>query len=156
PFPVLEITWDSSRIGITSGEMYKLLLDGEPRIMWHAAGDGYSFILRPVAMKPDDYMLVARRLREEVASAPKSKSPAAQISLATNPTGQWDMDVEFVRGTSRHVLLLQVRAGRLTGSHHGTSAHGDVEGTLSGDRIRFRSTLPVEGVRLVYTFEGTI
>src|SRR5260221_2092944 len=156
PFPVLEIAWDATRIGMTSGELYKLLLDGEPRIMSHAAGDGYSFILRPVAMKPDDYKPVARRLREVFASAPKAKAPPAQISLAANPTGQWDMDVEFVRGTSRHVLLLQVRGGRLSGSHHGTSAHGDVEGTLSGDRIRFRSTLPVEGVRLVYSFEGTI
>jgi len=31
-----------------------------------------------------------------------------------------------------------------------------VDGTVSGDRIRFRSTLPVEGVRLVYTFDGAI
>jgi hypothetical protein len=66
------------------------------------------------------------------------------------------MDVEFVRGVSRHALSLQTRGGRLTGSHSGSSSHGDVDGTLSGDRIRFRSTLPVEGVRLVYTFEGTI
>ena len=156
PFPVLEIAWDSGRIGISAGELYKLLLDGEPRIMSHAAGDGYSFILRPVAMKPDDYKLVAGRLREIFASAPKSKSAPAQISLAANLTGQWDMDVDFVRGTSRHALMLQVRGGRLTGSHQGTSAHGELEGTLSGDRIRFRSTLPVEGVRLVYTFEGTV
>ena len=107
-------------------------------------------------MKPDDYKLVAGRLREIFAAAPKARSTPAQISLAANPTGQWDMDVDFVRGTSRHALALQVRGGRLTGSHRGTSAHGDVDGTLSGDRIRFRSTLPVEGVRLVYTFGGTI
>jgi D-glucosaminate-6-phosphate ammonia-lyase len=49
-----------------------------------------------------------------------------------------------------------MRGGRLTGSHRGTTAQGDIEGSISGDRVRFRSTLPVEGVRLVYTFEGTI
>jgi len=31
-----------------------------------------------------------------------------------------------------------------------------VDGTINGERIRFRSTLPVEGVRLVYTFDGAI
>ena len=153
PFPVLEISWKSA---LTAGELYKLLLDGEPRIMSHAAGDGDSFLLRPVAMKPGDDKLVAGRLREIFAAAPKSKPAPARISLAVNPTGQWDMDVEFARGASRHALLLQVTGGRLTGSHRGTHAHGDVDGTISGDRIRFRSTLPVEGVRLVYTFQGTI
>ncbi len=153
PFPVLDISWNS---GMTAGELYKLLLDGEPRIMSHAAGDGHSFILRPVAMKPDDYKLVAARLREIFAAAPKSRPALAQISLAVNPTGQWDMDVEFVRGTTRHALLLRVSGGRLTGTHAGASAHGDVDGTISGDRVRFRSILPVEGIRLVYTFEGVI
>ena len=156
PFPVLEIAWDSSRIGITAGELYKLLLGGEPRIMSHAAGEGDSFILRPVAMKPGDYKLVAGRLREIFASAPKSRSAPAQVSMSANLAGQWDMDVDFVRGTSRHSLMLQLRGGRLTGSHQGASALGDLEGTLSGDLIRFRSTLPVEGVRLVYRFEGTV
>jgi L-seryl-tRNA(Ser) seleniumtransferase len=153
PFPVLDISWDAA---LTGAELYKLLLDGEPRIMSHAAGDGRSFILRPVAMKPDDHKLVAARLREIFAAAPKSKPAPPQVSLGVNPSGQWDVDVDFVHGSSRHGLLLQLRGGRLTGSHQGTTAHGDIEGSIAGDRVRFRSTLPVEGVHLVYTFEGTI
>jgi hypothetical protein len=66
------------------------------------------------------------------------------------------MEVNFVRGTSRHRLNLQIRNGRIVGSHSGTSAQGEVEGWLTGDRVRFRSTLPVEGMRLVYSFDGTI
>jgi hypothetical protein len=153
PFPVLDISWESA---MTGGELYKLLLDGEPRIMSHAAGEGRSFILRPVAMKPDDYKLVAARLREIFAAAPKVAPAPAQVSLAVNPAGPWDVDVNFVHGSSRHALVLQTHGGRLTGSHSGTSAHGDVEGWLRGDRVHFRSTLPVEGMRLVYTFEGVI
>jgi seryl-tRNA(Sec) selenium transferase len=153
PFPVLDISW---RSGITAGELYKLLLNGEPRIMSHAAGDGRSFILRPVAMKPDDYKIVATRLREILAASAESKTAPYQVSLGVNPTGHWDMDVDFVRGTSRHALDLQIQRGRLVGSHTGTSTRGAVEGSLSGDRVRFRSTLPVEGMRLVYTFDGAI
>jgi len=153
PFPVLEISWD---LGLTAGELYKQLLNGEPRIMSHAAGEGSSFILRPVAMKPDDYKLVAKRLHEIFAAAPKSKPPAPQISLAINPSGHWDLDMAFVRGTSRHALFLQMRGGKLTGSHEGSSSHGDLNGTLAGDKIRFRSTLPIEGMRIVYEFDGVI
>jgi D-glucosaminate-6-phosphate ammonia-lyase len=153
PFPVLDISWES---GMTGSELYKLLLDGEPRIMSHAAGEGRSFILRPVAMKPDDYKLVAKRLHEIFAAAPGLKPAPYSVSLGVNPVGHWDVDVHFVRGTSRHALFLQIRNGRLVGSHTGTSAHGDIEGWLIGDRVHFRSTLPVEGMRLVYTFEGVI
>ncbi|HTM48038.1 MAG TPA: aminotransferase class V-fold PLP-dependent enzyme [Bryobacteraceae bacterium] len=156
PYPVLEIAWDPSRVGLTAGELYRLLLDGEPRIMSHASGGGHSFILRPVAMKPEDHKLVARRLREIFAAAPKSKSVQPQISLGANPGGRWNLDITFARGAARHALQLRVQGGRLLGSHQGATAHGDVEGTISGDRIRFRSTLPVEGVRLVYTFSGAI
>jgi hypothetical protein len=49
-----------------------------------------------------------------------------------------------------------IRLSRPAVAGVGCSAHGDVEGWLIGDRVLFRSTLPVEGMRLVYTFDGTI
>ena len=107
-------------------------------------------------MKPDDHKIVATRLREILSAAAESKPSPYHVSMGVNPTGHWDMDVDFVRGTSRHALDLQLERGRLVGSHTGTSARGNIEGSLSGDRVRFRSTLPVEGMRLVYTFDGAI
>ena len=45
---------------------------------------------------------------------------------------------------------------KLTGTHLGRTLRGNLEGTVTGERIRFRSTLPVEGTRLIYDFEGTL
>ena len=71
PFPTLNISWDPAQIGLTAGEVGRLLLDGEPRIMTQAEGEGHSFLLRPVAMKPGEYEIVARRLYEVFSSARK-------------------------------------------------------------------------------------
>ena len=51
PFPVLEIAWDSSRIGMTAGGLYKLLLDGPAH---HVARRRRRLFVHPepVAMKP--------------------------------------------------------------------------------------------------------
>ena len=71
PFPVLNILWDPAKVGLTAGEVGRLLLDGEPRIMTQAEGEGHSFLLRPVAMKPGEYKIVARRLYEVLLVRPE-------------------------------------------------------------------------------------
>ena len=71
PFPTLSVSWDPAQVGLTASEVGELLLDGEPRIMSHASGDGHSFAIRPVAMRPDDYKIVADRLAQIFRSAPK-------------------------------------------------------------------------------------
>ena len=64
PFPTLNVSWDKKKIGLTAGEVGRKLLDGEPRIMTHASGDSTSFLIRPVAMKPGEHVIVASRLYE--------------------------------------------------------------------------------------------
>src|SRR4051794_11305431 len=45
PFPVLNVSWDPAQVGLTAGEVGRLLLTGEPRIMTQAEGKGHSFLL---------------------------------------------------------------------------------------------------------------
>ena len=71
PFPTMTIAWDPQRIGLTAGALHDLLLSGDPAIQTHAAGDGHEFRLRPVALKPGEYRIVADRLREVLRTAPK-------------------------------------------------------------------------------------
>ena len=58
---------------MTAGELYEKLVNGEPRIMSHATGNGYSFLIRPVSIKPGDHLVVARRLHEVFSQAPKGR-----------------------------------------------------------------------------------
>ncbi len=156
PFPTLTIEWDPAKVALTAGQVGKLLLEGEPRIQSHAAGDGTSFALRPVAMKPGEYKIVASRLRQIFDShrgtlvRPQVEAPASNIA------GNWDVGIDFIAGKGRHRLYLETVGSQVRGIHHGRVKHGDLSGTVSGDEVRLTSALAFEGSRLEYTFAGKV
>ncbi len=83
PFPTLTVAWDPKRIALTSGEVGKLLLDGEPRIMTHAAGETHDLLIRPVAMKPGEHKIVAMRLHEIFSTAPQTPKVKPEVQPPT-------------------------------------------------------------------------
>ncbi|HSB14626.1 MAG TPA: aminotransferase class V-fold PLP-dependent enzyme [Bryobacteraceae bacterium] len=155
PFPILEIGWDPASIGLTAGELHDLLLKGEPAILTHAEGEGHSFVLRPVAMRPGDYRIVANRLFQLLHSAPSPKTSVPKPA-ASDISGRWDVSIRYLRGEARHTLDLEARGDEVTGRHTGSRLRGDVKGTVQGDQVRLRSVLPYEESQLVYVFEGTL
>ena len=144
-------------MGITAGDVYDQLVEGEPRIMSHAAGDGYSFNVRPPAIRPGDQTLAGRRIAEVLRQAPKGvPKKKALATPSAELAGRWDVDVQYSRGTARHKLLLVTNGNRVDGSHIGRRLQGAVSGTVDGDRVRLRSSLPYEGTQLTYRFDGQI
>ncbi|HYM13261.1 MAG TPA: hypothetical protein VEU62_21155, partial [Bryobacterales bacterium] len=155
PFPVLSVSWDSQKYGINSGELNDLLLSGEPRVMSHAGGEGYSFIIRPAAMQAGDEKLVAARLVEIFTqnAGPKSRpAPASPVSVA----GRWDADVRYIKGHAHHTLFLEQDGNKLTGTHRGRTLQGEMAGLVDGDKVRVHSSLRVQGQTLNYTFIGRV
>ena len=92
-------------------------------------------------------------LRNAPKGAPKRKTLAAP---SADVAGRWDVDVQYGRGTARHKLLLVTTGNRVEGSHIGRRLQGAVNGTVDGDRVRLRSSLPTEGTQLTYRFDGRI
>ena len=131
------------------------MLDGEPRIMTQASGEGASFLIRPVAMKPGEYKIVADRLFQVFSSAPPAKPAQPLASPTTNIAGVWDVDIEYEVGGARHKLFLNVTGNQIAGTHQGWAYEGDLKGQIDGDKVRFRSTLPADGNVLNYTFTGS-
>jgi D-glucosaminate-6-phosphate ammonia-lyase len=155
PFPTLKVSWTSAA---TAGQIGHALLEGEPRIMTHAEGEGKSFLIRPVAMKPGEHMIVARRLREILvgqAFSPAGAHGEAETS-APSISGAWDVEIQYEVGAARHKLILAANGTHVTGSHEGWATQGDLKGDVSGDRVTLRSTLPGEGNPLTYIFRGQI
>ena len=155
PFPTMTVAWDPRRISLTAGQLHELLLSGDPAIQTHAAGEGHEFRLRPVALKPGDYEIVAKRLHELFRAAPKPtartwKSPAAHLS------GRWDVKIRFLVGEAQHMLFLERAGNRLQGTHVGSLASGRIRGTVDGDSVSLSSVLPVEGSKLMYRFVGRV
>jgi L-seryl-tRNA(Ser) seleniumtransferase len=157
PFPTLSVSWDPATIGLTAREVGKMLLDGDPRIMTHAEGDGHEFLIRPVAMKPGEHKLVARRLYEIFSSAPKTRKAKPELARpAVDLSGAWDVEVSYEVGASAHKLFLTANGNKVTGSHEGWAYQGDLHGEIDGDRVRLRSSIPAEGTHLSYTFTGSV
>ena len=90
PFPTMIIEWDPAQVGIAAGDVYNQLVDGEPRIMSHAAGDGYSFNVRPPAIRPGDQTLAGRRIAEVLRQAPKGVPKKKTLAAPTaDVAGRW-------------------------------------------------------------------
>lgn len=157
PFPTLNVSWDPVKIGMTAGQLGRMLLDGEPRIMTHAEGEGHSFLIRPVAMKPGEYQMVARRLYEVFSSAPRpGKKEGQPAQPVADISGTWDVEIEYEVGSAPHKLFLAANGNHVTGSHQGWAYQGDLHGEIDGDQVKLRSSLPADGNRLSYTFTGSV
>jgi hypothetical protein len=105
-------------------------------------------------MMPGDEKVIADKLHTVLTKPPKFEDPATsepQVSVA----GQWDVKLEFGRGTAQHTLVFEQDGAKLVGSHRGEFATGDLAGTVSGNTLRFRSTLPSIGSRVSFEFTGT-
>ena len=157
PFPVLDISWDFRAHRAPSCTSCCSM--ASPASCLTPPATARSFILPSGCHGARTRSkLVAARLRREFSLQRRKSKPAPpQIEpwRSIQPaSGTW----MWISCTDRHPpwIAPATEAGRLTGSHQGTTAHGDIEGSIAGDRVRFPQHSPIEGMRLVYTFEGTI
>ena len=155
PFPTMNVSWDPEKIGLTAGGLHQALLSGDPAIQTHAEGEGHSFRFRPVAMNPEEYKVVAERLYEVFRNAPKPR-PVTLSQPQADISGRWNVQVKFALGEAKHLLFFEAYGNRLTGTHIGSLTRGALEGEIDGDRVKFRSVLPIEGSRLGYRFSGRL
>ena len=158
PTPRLQISWERAQFGLTSRDVYQLLLDGEPRIATApqvGARDGQpeSIRLTPIMMAPGEEKLVAERLYAIFSKPPRihrltSTEPTAQVA------GQWALKLEFVSGKADHTLLIEQDGTEIRGTHKGAFLTGDIRGFVDGHLIRFRSSHKFEGSYVNYDFSG--
>ena len=157
--PRLTLSWDAAKLGITGAEAAKLLLDGEPRIVVAgstgmrptAMASSISFI--PYQMMPDEEKPLADRLHAVLSKPPKFTDPvvaAPEVSLA----GQWDVHIDFGRGAATHAVVFEQDGAKVVGTHRGEFYSGDLNGTVSGKEVRFRSSMRAHGTSLGYDFTG--
>jgi L-seryl-tRNA(Ser) seleniumtransferase len=154
PFPTLNISWDSNQIGLTAGEVGRALMAGEPRIATHAEGPGHAFLIRPVALKPGEYKIVAQRLYEVFSSAPKPSPRPPLAPASVDLSGVWEVEIQYEVGSSRHKLELSAKGNDLTGVHRGWAYQGAIQGHIDGSRVNLRSSHPADGNTLNYAFTG--
>jgi L-seryl-tRNA(Ser) seleniumtransferase len=153
--PNLLITWDPAKLGATGQDIFKHLLDTEPRInLANSTQNGVSVV--PYQMQPGDEKVVADRLYAALSKPPKKEPEPPPAAPSTNVAGVWEVKMDFQYGSINHrVMLEQHDGGRLLGTHQGEFASGDLNGSVAGNRVRFQSSLPTEGSRVSFAFDGT-
>jgi D-glucosaminate-6-phosphate ammonia-lyase len=158
--PALQIQWDGAKLGITGQEVAKIVLDSDPRIVV-AGSSGVrggnmqsSVSIVPYQMSPGDEKIVADRLHAVLSKPPKMDSPVEPQGQPVNIAGQWEVHLEFIRGSANHTLILEQDGGKLMGTHHGEFASGDLTGAVAADTVRFQSGYGTEGARVGYQFTG--
>lgn len=156
PFPTLEVSWDPKQVGMTAGQVGKALLEGEPRIGTHASGEGHSFLIRPVAMRPDDYKIVAERLTQVLRSAPKGIEKPGMSAPAVSLDGRWDVTVQYDCGVAQHKLFLDTKGNKVSGAHIGWAFESDLKGSIDGDKVRLNSGFATGSRTLAYHFDGKV
>ncbi len=162
PTPTLQVQWDSARIPLTGEDVEQLLWDGQPRIAVSGAG---SFLPFPPNLEPNiqiipyqleagEERVIADRVFAVLSKPPRHDSPSD--APAANLAGQWSVTLKFVATTASQTFNLDQKGHEVTGSHHGSFATRDIKGTLRGRDLVLRSSYTQQGVRLNFTFRGTV
>ena len=160
--PRLTIQWDGARLGITGQEVSNLLAETEPRVILDR-GSGTrpgnmasSVSIVAYMLMPGDEKVVADRLYSALSKPPKFADPQPPEAPAVSVSGQWDARLEFGRGSAKHSIVLEQDGAKLVGTHHAEFYSSDVSGTVSGNKVRFQSSIQVQGQRLSWVFSGVV
>ena len=156
-YPVLNVEWDAARISWTAGDVGKMLLEGEPRIMTHAEGEGRSFVIRPAALYPGEYKFVADRLYEVFSKSPPAAPAPAPKPPAVDLSGSWEVEIRFVAGKTRQHFHMNAKHNGIEGTYSSRIVQGgSLRGSISGDEVKIRTHGTYEGAIFAYQFSGRI
>jgi L-seryl-tRNA(Ser) seleniumtransferase len=160
--PELRIEWDANQVGITGEELSKLLFETEPRVAL-AGGSGRrpdkmasAISVVPYMLMPGDAAIVAQRLYAVLSRPPKFESPSIPSGEPASVAGQWSLEMQFLRGSAVHTLILEQHGTQLLGTHRGEFVSGDLTGSVNASEVQFHSIQRIQGQTLSYVFTGTV
>jgi L-seryl-tRNA(Ser) seleniumtransferase len=107
-------------------------------------------------MMPGDAKVLSERLCAVLSKPPKFQDPEPAQPPNVSVNGQWEVRLEYGRGSATHTVILEQDGPKLQGTHKAEFQSGDLAGTVSGNTVRFQSSYRIEGQRLSYTFTGTV
>jgi uncharacterized pyridoxal phosphate-dependent enzyme len=158
--PSLTIRWDRKRIGISGADLARHLLDTEPRIATPGGrdrGDEASISITPYQMAAGEEKIVAEKIYAALSRAPRQTAAAHVAAPATDVSGQWDVQIEYIASASTHTLHLKQAGNRLEGSHQGDFVSRDLTGTIDGNTVQISSVYTERhGDALSFRFAGTV
>ena len=162
--PNLTISWDPAKFNATGQDIATYLSTSKPRIALSSGGGGRgagaasnltSITVAAWMMQPGDDQIVANRIHDALVmkrpAVAGMKAPAADIK------GRWDVTVQYFNEKSDHKFIIEQQDGNwLKGSHQGTFTTNELEGTIEGNEVKFRSASKMLADNVPFTFSGTV
>jgi hypothetical protein len=144
-----------------------ILYNTEPRIALNASGGRGSksgsstqtgVSITAYMMSPGDEKVVADRLYSVLSQPHPPKSPVQPKPPAADLTGQWNVHIDYISGSSEHTLYLTQQNNQIVGTHQGDFVARDATGAIDGDSVKIFSSVTESehGNALSYHFSGTI
>ena len=155
--PFLIVSWDPARLHVDGFDIAEELGRNKPRIALANRGeaDGMTSIsITTGQMQAGEEKIIANRLYE-VLTKPRTPKPEMQAP-SVNLTGRWEVDVEFFSSTSKHAFTIEQDGNWISGTHKGDLDVRDMSGTIDGNTLMLRSTIPIVGDSLSFLFSGTV
>ncbi|HQS04994.1 MAG TPA: hypothetical protein PLT16_05085 [Daejeonella sp.] len=105
-------------------------------------------------MQPGEEKIVAERLYGVLSKKrnfkPEMTAPAANLS------GRWDVEVQYALSTSMHSFVIEQDGNWIQGTHKGDLDTKNMVGTIDGNEVKIRSTIPIVGNIIIYLFSGKV
>lgn len=161
--PNLTISWDPAKFNATGQDIATYLSTTKPRIALSAGGgrgnaggeNTTSITVAAWMMQPGDDKIVADRIHAALSmkrpAIPAMKAPAADIK------GRWDVTIHYFTEDSKHTFTIEQQdTNWLKGLHKGTFTTNELEGTIEGNEVKFRSASRMLADNVPFTFSGTL
>jgi D-glucosaminate-6-phosphate ammonia-lyase len=169
--PNLTISWNPDQFNATGQDIATYLSTTKPRIALSAGGGGgrgpagataapatptTSISIAAWMMQPGDDKIVADRIFAAL-NMKRPPLPKQMKAAGADLKGRWDVTVQYFNEKSDHKFIIEQQDGNwLKGSHQGTFSTNELEGTIEGNEVKFRSSSRMLGDNVPFTFSGTV
>jgi D-glucosaminate-6-phosphate ammonia-lyase len=162
--PTLTISWDPAKFNASGQDMATYLSTTKPRIALSAGGGRRgtpasenltSISVAAFMMQPGDDKIVADRIFNALSmtrpAIPEMKAPSADLK------GRWDVTIEYFNEVSKHTFSIEQQDSNwLKGSHKSAFTTNELDGTIDGNEVIFRSASRMLADNVPFTFSGTV
>jgi L-seryl-tRNA(Ser) seleniumtransferase len=158
--PVLNVRWNTEKVGISGTDVEQTLLSGEPRITLFGRGDhanetGISITAH--MMSEGDQTIVAEKLHAVLRKAVGTKLVQDTTPPGSQIAGEWNVSIDFAASRANHSFYLLQNGSDIVGTHQGDFLTRDLHGAMHGNTVKLTSHAGEEhGAALSYTFTGTV
>lgn len=155
--PVLNISWDPAKLHVTGYEIAEEVGRSKPRIALGNRDDSdgrTSIYMLTGQMQAGEEKIVAERLHELLS---KKRNPKPEMSApAADMSGRWNVNIKFFSSTSQHAFYIEQNGNWLQGTHKGDLDVRNMAGTVEGNQVKLRSSIPMIGDMLSFIFSGQV